>query len=619
MEKEIQSAFEHYQAGNYRLAEDILTKVLKRVPDSAEIHNNLGLVFLMDGKYDEAIEHFRRAIGLDPALTDANYNLGNAFKDRKQFDDAIQFYQKALQQNPCLAEAHNNIGIAFYEKGRFEEAIFHFRKAIELREDYAEAYFNMGNAFRKKKHPDQAMASYRRAVKINPSLYEAYNNLGLVLQAQGNLIEAQSNYRRVLQIKPDFAMAYYNIGMLFYKEKKLDEAITSVRRALRLNPDIDNAHLNLGIALYEKGLLDEALASYQQAVQQKPDSVDALTNLGIVLHEKQRLDEAMSAYRKILQLKPDDAEAHWNLSISLLLAGNYEAGWREYEWRQYVKEFEKREFPQPRWKGEDIRGRTILLFAEQGIGDAIQFIRYAPLVARKGAKVAVECQVELAALLTGVHGEQVVIKRGDPLPEFDMYCPLMSLPFLFNTSLETIPAAIPYIRTDFLLRERWGKRMLRDPDSFRVGLAWSGNPKYKHDYRRSCTPDAFACLANIGDITYFSLQKGQAAEQAKNLPSGLKLVDFMSEVDDFADTVAIIENLDLVISVDTAVAHLAGALGKTVWTLLPYAPDWRWMLGREDSPWYPTMRLFRQESPGAWGPVIEKVAVELRLLQATRL
>jgi tetratricopeptide (TPR) repeat protein len=612
IEKELQSAFEHYQSGNYDLAEEILKRVLDVVPDSAEIHNNLGLVFQMDGKLEQAIEHFQRALELDPESADANYNMGNALKDKKHFEDAIQFYQKALKYNPYLAEAHNNIGIALHEKGRFDEAVLNFQNALELKVDYAEAYFNMGNAFHKKKQHDYAMASYNKALKINPALYEAYNNIGLILQEQGNLMEAISNYRKVVQIKPDFAMAYFNLGTVFQKEKKLDEAITNFKRALQLDPDIDNAHLNLGIALHEKGFPDEALSSYEQAVKQKPDSIDALTNLGIVLQAKQRLVEAISVFRKVLQMKPDDAEAHWNFSITLLLSGNFEAGWMEYEWRQHVKEFEKRSFTKPRWNGEDIRARAVLLYAEQGIGDTIQFVRYAPLLAQKGARVFVECQAELVSLLTGVDGVQEVIKRGEVLPEFDMHCSLLSLPYIFNTSLETIPSRIPYIQANPSLVAKWGDKVRSDTHLFKVGIAWSGNPKYKHDHLRSCELETFACLANIEGIDYFSLQKRKVAEQATDPLAGLRLIDFMDEVNDFADTAAIIQNLDLVISVDTAVAHLAGALGKTVWILLPYTPDWRWMLDREDSPWYPTMSLFRQKSPGEWGPVIEKVAEELR-------
>lgn len=618
IEQEIHSAFENYQAGNYHQAGEILKKVLEVAPDSAELHNNLGLVLQRDSKVDEAIEHFRRAIELDPESADLHYNLGNALKDKKQFDDAIQSYQSALQYNPSLTEALNNIGIAFYEKGCFDEAILYFQKALKMREDYAEAYFNMGNAFHKKKQLDRAVASYRKALEINPALYEAYNNLGLIFNEHGNLTEALSNYRKSLQMKPDFAKAYYNLGTVLCKQKKFDEAITSFKRALQLNPDIENAHLNLGIALQEKGLPDEALSSYQKALQQSPDSIDALMNLGIALHKKQRLDEAISVFRKILKLKHDDAEAHWNLSVSLLLAGNLRDGWREYEWRKHVKEFEKREFSKPRWEGEDLKGRDILLYAEQGIGDTIQFVRYAPLVALKGARVFLECQKELSPLLNGADGVQEVIERGKDLPEFDMHCSLLSLPMILGTTIETIPAQVPYIKTDDRSAGHWMENMQKKASVLRVGLAWAGNPEYRHDQFRSCSLRSLNPLAKIGGIVYYSLQKGPAAIEAKSLPDGLNLINYMDDVHDFADTAAIIQNLDLVISVDTAVAHLAGALGKPVWTLLPYTPDWRWMLNREDSPWYPTMRLFRQPKHGEWGSAIEWVVEELKIFVEKR-
>jgi hypothetical protein len=299
--------------------------------------------------------------------------------------------------------------------------------------------------------------------------------------------------------------------------------------------------------------------------------------------------------------------------MALLLKGDFKNGWKEYEWRWEAKCFisKKFHFSKPFWDGGDITGRTILLHAEQGLGDTIQFVRYVSLVERMGAKVITACQKELKSLLVKSKLFGTVVSFQDPIPEFDIHCPLMSLPFTLLTSIETIPAEIPYITADSELISRWRERIQPD-HSFKIGVVWSGNPKYKKNRVRSCSLETFSPLAEHNEITFYSLQKGDAAEQAKNPSNNMKLVDLTDEINDFSDTAAFIEHLDFIITVDTAVAHLAGAMGKPVWTLLPFVPDWRWMLDREDSPWYPTMKLFRQTSPGDWDSVIMRIKEELK-------
>jgi hypothetical protein len=325
------------------------------------------------------------------------------------------------------------------------------------------------------------------------------------------------------------------------------------------------------------------------------------------------MNEAIACFQKALQIDPHYPEAHCNMSFVYLLTGNFEEGWKEYEWRRRLKGSVQREFSQPLWDGSDIHGKTILLYAEQGFGDTIQFIRYIPFVAQKNAIVLVECQDELASVIQDIEGVNRVFVFGEQLPEFDVHCPLLSLPLVFDTTLETIPAEVPYIKADSILVQRWKNKLKHDNSKLKIGLSWAGRPTHKRDRQRSISFDTFSPLLQINEVTFYSLQKGEAAGQAKNPTKGMKLIDYTDEMRDFSDTAAFIENLDLIISVDTAVAHLAGALGKPVWTLLPFAPDWRWMLHREDSPWYPTMRLFRQPSPGDWGSVINNVLRNLEL------
>ncbi len=611
IEKMIQSAKEYFQSGQFEKAEESCREILSLEPYNYEISLMLGEIAYKKQDYQSAEEILRQTIKYNPYSAELFNNLGLILQRRGKFEEAIKYFKKAIEINPEISDVHYNLGIAFKEKKHYDEAIKSFQNALALDENNSDAFFNLGNLYYEMKEYDHSIACYRKAIEINPSLPEAFNNLGLIFQEKGNLDEALSFYEKAIQIDQNFAMAYFNMGMVFQLQKKLDESIINYKKAIKLNPEIVHAYFNLGNIFYEKGLMDEALINYQEALQRDPNFTDVLMNIGIILHEKQHLQEAISAFRKILKLKPYDAEAHWNLSNSLLLSGDFENGWREYEWRLKVKEFEQRDFPKPLWEGSDISQKTILIYTEQGLGDAIQFVRYVALVARRAGKVILECQKELKPIFKNVKGIHQVISRGEELPEFDVHCPLLSLPYIFCTTLETIPSEIPYIFVDSLIFQKWHEKMKIDDSQLKVGLVWSGNPRHKKHYYRDFPLTTYAPFTDFKGITFYTLQKGEAGKESKNVPIGLKLIDYTEEIHDFSDTAAIIENLDLVISVDTAVAHLAGALGKPVWTLLPFAPDWRWMLNRQDSPWYPTMRLFRQPAPGDWKTVIEKVAGEL--------
>ena len=333
-------------------------------------------------------------------------------------------------------------------------------------------------------------------------------------------------------------------------------------------------------------------------------------NLGIVQTIKGLYAEAISSYEKLVKLYPESAEAHWNMANLLLLTGNFRRGWEEYMWlwktRDYMKQ--KRTFSQPSWTGSDIEGRTILLYSEYGFGDTIQFIRYAPLVAGRGATVVVECQKELTSLLQKSAGVFKVIPDGAPLPDFDLHCSLMMLPAIFNTTIADIPVKIPYLTAPAELSAKWRYKIRKDHSKIRIGLNWSGVSTRK----KFCSLDTFAPFAELAGVSFYSLQKGKTASEARIPPKGMKLYDFTREINDFSDTAALIDNLDLVISIDTSVAHLTGAMGKPIWTLLPFVPDWRWLLNREDSPWYPTMKLFRQPEPGDWDSVIFAIKSQLQ-------
>jgi tetratricopeptide (TPR) repeat protein len=580
IQEEIRLALRHYQEGRLNEAERICTGILRVQPDNAFALHLLGVLFYGRGQYGSAINCIRESIRLDPQNPDAYNNLGSALKLDMKLDEAIQCYRKAIKLNP----------------------------------DRADVYFNLGNTLVMKRQLDEAITFYQEAVRINPDFAEAYNNLGNVLKEQGRLDEALECYRKTIQINPDLPDAYFNLGNIFQDKGQYDDAQASYRQSLKLRPNHVESYRNIGTALQKMGKFDEAIDYYQKAAQLTPDFSGTYYNLGVALQEKREFDKAMTYFQKTIELDPDFSDAHFSIAIIQLLRGNFREGWKGYEWRWKLKKAYARNFPQPLWDGADPSGRTVLLHAEQGFGDTIQFIRYVPLVAERGAKVVVECRKELVTLLRSVEGVRQIRSYGEQLPEFDIHCPLLSLPMIFDTLLESIPANIPYISAASDLEKKWRSRLRHDNSKLKAGLVWAGRATTKKESFRSTALDLFSPLSDIGDMTFYSLQKGHASAEAENPPKGMKLINYADEIHDFSDTAAFINCLDLVISVDTAVAHLAGALGKEVWTLLPFVPDWRWLLNREDSPWYPTMKLFRQQSSGDWGPVIIRLRQELRAL-----
>lgn len=380
-----------------------------------------------------------------------------------------------------------------------------------------------------------------------------------------------------------------------------------------MNPAELQETIELAVAHHRAGRLSEAEALYGRIINVRPDLAEIRVNLGVCLYAAARLDEAIDVFNQAIALDAGAASAWYNLAIIHLLQGDFSRGWQEHEWRWQVKglSLPQHNFTQPAWDGSDLSGRRILLFAEQGIGDAIQFARYVPLVAKRGGRVVLGCHPELVNLFKSIVGVEQVFTEGDPVPQFDVYYPLLSLPLIFKTTLETIPSNIPYLRADPSKVRRW-RKLLDESFGIKVGLVWAGRLTHADDRNRSLKLNDFADLARATNASFINLQKGPAAAQVNEAPLGLKLLDRTDELKDFSDTAALVECLDLVIAVDTAVAHLAGAMGKPVWVLLPFLPDWRWMLGRDDSPWYPTLRLFRQPAIGDWKKPIDEIVRSLQ-------
>lgn len=425
-----------------------------------------------------------------------------------------------------------------------------------------------------------------------------------------HLVHASAIYRLVLHEQPDNAIALQYLGVIAYQNENHEQAASLIKRAIWIQPDIPDFHNNLGLVFHAMGELEQAVECYRQAIALKASYVEAWNNLGLALEAYGQPAEAIPSYGRAIALQPEFAQAHWNLSLALLVTGDLQRGWREYEWRLKTPGLaaESQRFSKPAWNGDSLNGKTILLHPEQGFGDAIQFIRYIPELTSLGGKIMVEVHPALKRLFAQIPGIERVIIRGETLPHFDVHCPLLSLPFYFSTTLENLPAKTPYLCADPHSAGLWRQRM---PDTrgarLKIGLVWAGNSKHKNDRNRSIALDQFDVFGDIPDLAFFSLQKGANATRAEGPAANFHIHDLMEYVEDFADTSALIGQLDLVLCVDTSVAHLAGAMGKPTWVLLPFAPDWRWLQERNDSPWYPSMRLFRQRKIGDWSEVLLRV------------
>ena len=462
----------------------------------------------------------------------------------------------------------------------------------------------------------EAVEAFQRAIHLNANLAEAHYNLGVALLGLGRRDEALAALRQALQLKPDYVEAQNNLGNVLKEQDRLEEAGAAFRRALEIKPDYAPAHHNLGNLLGDQGHFESAIAEYRRALDLEPNYPEACNNLGRTLVELRRFDEARAALARALALRPNYAMAKFNAAFLSLLHGDFERGWPWYEARWEVSTAKKPPYSQPVWNGEPLDGKRILIYAEQGFGDAIHFVRYAAMVVARGGEVIVGCQPALERLFRNAVGVKSIITGVNDPVEFDVQIPMLSLPMTFQTRHESIPREIPYLFADPAQAECWRKRIGERRSLLRVGLAWSGDSQHRRNRKRSIALQMLQPLWRLEGIEFFSLQLGPGAAQLTEFPTA-PIVDHTSLIADFADTAALMTQLDLIISVDTAVAHLAGALGCSVWTLLSFVPDWRWGLEGEETPWYPTMRLFRQPALSDWDSVIQRVEVELGRLRDT--
>ena len=569
------------QTGRFDDAAGLIARTIAVHPGDVSIYVNRGLALLHLGRAGEAAASFGRAVALDAGHADAHYNRGGALQALGRGGEALASYGRALALDPAHAEALHNRGAARHALGRMDEALAGFERALAVRPHLAESHYCRGNALKDLRRGEDARASYDRAIALKPDYADAFGNRGTALKGLNRPAEALAGYGRALAVAPGSA----------------------------------DAHYNRGLALQESRRGAEALAGYARALALKPDHADAWYNRGLLLHESRRLTEAVAGYDRAIAIRPDYAEARLNGAMALLLAGDFRRGWPLFEWRWMQEPLAsvRRGFPQPLWLGTgSLEGRTILLHSEQGFGDTIQFCRYAALVAARGARVIMEVRRDLMAVLQGLEGVAELVVQGAALPPFDFHCPLLSLPLAFETGIGSIPGSRAYLRSDGARVAEWSKRLaLRTKP--RVGIAWSGSVVQRNNHNRRVGLAALLERMPAG-CEVVSLQKEVESADRTILQAHPHVRRSGESLADFADTAALCELLDVIVTVDTSVAHLSAALGRPTWVLLSYEADWRWLLDRDDSPWYPGMRLYRQGADRDWTPVLDRVRADLARL-----
>jgi tetratricopeptide (TPR) repeat protein len=561
------------------------------------------------GELDRAEALYKDILRALPDHADGLFRLGVLALRRGRREEAVRLLAGAVELRPDWAEAHDALGVALKRLGRLDEAVACYRKAIALQPGFAGAYSNLGNALGAQGRTDEAVAALRRAVALEPRSALALSNLGNVLTGAGSAEEAAAACRRAIGLSPGFASAHSHLGNALVALGRAEDGLAAHREAVALEPGSPQAHGDLGMALKALGRLPGAEAALRHALELDPAYAQAHNNLGVVMWELGRLEEAAAAFRRSLELKPDWAEAHMNLALVLLLQGELVEGFGEYAWGEQARLWRPPGGLGAGWDGGPFPGRTLLLEDEQGAGHTIQFARFVPLARARGGRIILRCRRPLERLLRSLAGADDVVSRAAPPPAYEVAAPLSRLPGLLGTELDGIPAEIPYLAPDPEAAARW-RDHLGDDGRLKVGLAWAGNPRQVDDRNRSMPFDRLAPLLGIPGVRFFGLQVGERAGDLAGLAPG-SVEDLAPRLIDYAQTAAAIAGLDLVITVDTSVAHLAGALGRPVWVMLAFVPAWMWLMGRDDSPWYPTARLFRQPERGDWDGVVARVRAEL--------
>jgi len=615
--KLLHAAIALHQSGQTEDAEKAYRKVLRRNavhPDGLRL---LGALYLQTGRIRQAAEILAKAAHVVPNDAETLTNLGLSLWRLECVDEAAARLEQALSCRDDYYPALSHLAHLSQARGDAEKAALCFEKMLRLSPLDAAAHYHYGNCLMGAHKCAEAIACYEAAIKIKPDFYEAMINLGIAYSMAGKanrsgeaLRKARHWLEEALKTDPDSPTAMNNLGIVLRQLGETEQAAALFESALQKRPAYAEAMINLATSLRDLGQIDKALERIRAALALKPDLADSHTNLGVFLQEQGRHEEALSAFTQALRLSPCSIDAVWNKALSLLALGHYREGWALHETGLGVPHMRGATLPDRRWQGEDLTGKRLLIRCEQGLGDNLQFIRYAELCKEKGARVIVQCPDALRSLFSNCPYIDGLCAAAET-PEFDCHAPIMSLPFIFNTEIETIPRRFPYVHVGEAARRKWAGRFPKG--GFKVGLVWAGNPReelqgaHLVDRRRSMDLENLRPLFEGAGISFYSLQMGAKAAQIDSCGLRDRLIDFMADVKDFEDTAAMIEHLDLVISVDTSVAHLAGGMGKPVWVLSRFDACWRWLQNRPDNPWYPSARVFGQTTRGDWDGVVARV------------
>jgi len=606
---DLNDALAAHQAGRLDEAEAVYRKFAAETPENADVWHLLGALSQQKGIIQDAQQYLDRALELNPDFPEALNTRGILLKDLGQLPAAENDFRKALGLVPDFPQALTNLAEIRRLIGDFDDATKLNKQAIAIAPDLASAHNNLGATLRDLSDFKAAITAFKHALDLDPNLVDAEINLATTLNLAGSADEALIVAQKATEKSPDYAPAHNALGLIYYDSEMIDEASICFEKACYLNSDYSEAQANFANCLTRLNQPEDALDHFDIALRIAPDNADFWANKAAALQAQNNIAGALEAAEQALQLNPNHADGHWNRGIARLISGDFRGGFADYEWRWQLPEFNARQFSAPQLTTiGDIAGKSVLIHSEQGYGDTIQFIRYVQLLANHNPQaIYLETHEPLKPLMAAVAGIEQVYLRGETLPVFDAHIPIMSLPYLFATTIETIPAETPYLTpaadcpVDFA-------GDFADETKPRIGLVWAGRPSHKNDRNRSLPFTVLAPLFKLENAAIYSLQLGENANDIATIPT---ITDLSAQLTDFAATAAIIEQLDLIITVDTAVAHLAGALAKKCWVLLPFAPDWRWLLGRNDSPWYASVKLFRQAAPGDWPAVVKAVTREL--------
>jgi tetratricopeptide (TPR) repeat protein len=602
----------HHRAGRLGDAREVYRAVLDRFPDDPDALAGLGLVTFALGDAAGAIPLLSRAVAASPDRAELHYNLGVLLNSVKRPGEAIASFRAAIKLKPDFHDAVFNLGVVLQSQGELSEAIGAYRRVIEIVPYHVWAYINLGSALTSAGNLPEALGAFESACRIHPALPEVHFNRGNILRVRGKPAEAIEAYRQATTLRPKWADAWISLAVAYRSLQQPGAAAEAYQKALEISPNLPKAWWSLGVIFDQQQRRDEAMNCFKRAIELDANFAAAQASLGTVIFFEGQREEGLAAMRRAVALDPKDASIHWKLGQMLLAMGHWSEGWEEFEWRFRVAEAGlDRGFAQPQWDGSAATGKTLLLYAEGGHGDAIQFVRYLPMCAGSGAKIVLECHEELVELLGQIPGVNRVVARGSRLPDFDLQSSLVSLPRVLEK--DAAAASEAYLVAPVDRVEKFRSRISSD-SGLKVGLVWAGRPLFADARSRSI--DVFAPLAEIAGVKFFGLQKG--AEASQKPPGVMELIDLTQEIFDYSDAAGAVACLDLVISVDTGVAHLAAAMGKSTWMLVPWQSDFRWLLDREDSPWYPALRLFRQPANGDWGVPVLRMADALRAIISRR-